>query len=83
MLARRTPKQSNTLLGLLMLLQGFLLIFNLIIMTSLQEDFAAFIKELSIIGIHADIMGPHDLFFSMRITLSSYSQLQVANIISK
>lgn len=35
-------------------------------------DLDTSIEEINMIGLHADIMAPHDLYFSMRVTISSY-----------
>lgn len=47
-------------------------IFSLIVMVNMTKDISYIIDNIEMCSLHASIMGPHDLFFSMRITVSSY-----------
>ncbi|CAD8066257.1 unnamed protein product [Paramecium sonneborni] len=55
----------------LILLLCFLVI-PIFIMKELNSDLNLLIEQIEMLQLHANIMGPHDLFFSMRITVTSY-----------
>ncbi|CAD8065419.1 unnamed protein product [Paramecium primaurelia] len=46
-----------------------------LVISILHNDILQFISDIEIIALHASIQGPHDLFFSMRNTISTYQQL--------
>lgn len=48
------------------------MIYFIIVLSIMPTDLDNSIVEINMIGLHSDIMAPHDLYFSMRITLSSY-----------
>ncbi|CAD8074956.1 unnamed protein product [Paramecium primaurelia] len=46
-----------------------------LVVSILNNDILQFISDVEIIALHASIQGPHDLFFSMRNTISAYQQM--------
>ncbi|CAD8075184.1 unnamed protein product [Paramecium sonneborni] len=46
-----------------------------LVISILHNDIYQFISDIEIIALHASIQGPHDLFFSMRNTITSYQQM--------
>ncbi|CAK74647.1 unnamed protein product (macronuclear) [Paramecium tetraurelia] len=46
-----------------------------LVISILHNDILTFISDIEIIALHASIQGPHDLFFSMRNTISAYQQM--------
>ncbi|CAD8164878.1 unnamed protein product [Paramecium pentaurelia] len=46
-----------------------------LVISILHNDIQQFISDIEIIALHASIQGPHDLFFSMRNTITSYQQM--------
>ncbi|CAK74649.1 unnamed protein product (macronuclear) [Paramecium tetraurelia] len=46
-----------------------------LVVSILHNDIQQFISDIEIIALHASIQGPHDLFFSMRNTITSYQQM--------
>ncbi|CAD8154163.1 unnamed protein product [Paramecium pentaurelia] len=54
-----------------LLLISFLVI-PIFIMYEFNKDLNLLIEQIEMLQLHASIMGPHDLFFSMRITVTSY-----------
>ncbi|CAD8161201.1 unnamed protein product [Paramecium octaurelia] len=46
-----------------------------LVISILSDDILKFISDIEIIALQASIQGPHDLFFSMRNTISAYQQM--------
>jgi hypothetical protein len=49
-------------------------VFAIIVLSLVSVDLNRFIKEIEMISLHASFMAPHDMFFTMRVTISAYQQ---------
>ncbi|CAD8101079.1 unnamed protein product [Paramecium sonneborni] len=59
---------------LLILLIMFWLSYTIIVVTAMSSQLLQFIQEIDMISLHASIMGPHDLYLSIKITITAYQQ---------
>ncbi|CAD8072412.1 unnamed protein product [Paramecium sonneborni] len=72
MLQKSKPKYLFQLLIYTFLLFFCFLMIIIFIIQELSNDLNLLIKQIEMLQLHANIMGPYDLFFSMRITVTSY-----------
>ncbi|CAD8049389.1 unnamed protein product [Paramecium sonneborni] len=72
--SQRPPLKVNQFIGFLLFQNMIQMIYFIIILTIMPSDLDNSIVEINMIGLHSDVMAPHDLYFSMRVTLSSYQQ---------
>ncbi|CAD8099820.1 unnamed protein product [Paramecium sonneborni] len=59
---------------LLLLQTAFFISFALIVITMISAELLMFIQEIDMISLHANIMAPHDLYLSIKVTISAYQQ---------
>ncbi|CAD8050582.1 unnamed protein product [Paramecium sonneborni] len=72
--SQKAPLKINQFIGFLLFQNLIQMIYFIIILALMPSDLDNSIVEINMIGLHSDVMAPHDLYFSMRITLSSYQQ---------
>ncbi|CAD8176377.1 unnamed protein product [Paramecium octaurelia] len=79
LLSRLTKEKTPSMLKLaISTIVIFILIQTIslsLVVSILNNDILQFISDVEIIALHASIQGPHDLFFSMRNTISAYQQM--------
>ncbi|CAD8050580.1 unnamed protein product [Paramecium sonneborni] len=73
---KRNPKKIDSFLFFFIGQSLIFFIFSSLVMINMTNDMTYIIDNIQMASLHASIMGPHDLFFSMRITVSSYQQMQ-------
>ncbi|CAD8111178.1 unnamed protein product [Paramecium sonneborni] len=67
--------EKMTMYLILLLLQtAFFISFALIVITLISAELLMFIQEIDMISLHASIMAPHDLYLSIKVTISAYQQ---------
>ncbi|CAD8133996.1 unnamed protein product [Paramecium pentaurelia] len=72
--SQKPPLKVNQFIGFLLIQNLIQMIYFIIILSLMPSDLDNSITEINMIGLHSDVMAPHDLYFSMRVTLSSYQQ---------
>ncbi|CAD8133798.1 unnamed protein product [Paramecium octaurelia] len=72
--SQKPPQKVNQFIGFLLIQNFVQMIYFIIILSLMPSDLDNSITEINMIGLHSDVMAPHDLYFSMRVTLSSYQQ---------
>ncbi|CAK62154.1 unnamed protein product (macronuclear) [Paramecium tetraurelia] len=72
--SQKPPLKINQFIGFLLIQNLIQMIYFIIILSQMPTDLDNSIVDINMIGLHSDVMAPHDLYFSMRITLSSYQQ---------
>ncbi|CAD8186510.1 unnamed protein product [Paramecium octaurelia] len=60
---------------LLIMLTMFWVSFTIVVVTVMSSQLLEFIQEIDMISLHASIMGPHDMYLSIKVTVSAYQQL--------
>ncbi|CAK64035.1 unnamed protein product (macronuclear) [Paramecium tetraurelia] len=75
-LSVKTPKYLQKFVVLMLIWHSIFIIFVTIFFVSLQEDIQQVKSHLEMVTFYAAIMAPHDLFFSMRVTITAYQQMQ-------
>lgn len=64
-----------TLYLVLMLFQTiFFTSFTLLTVTVISSELLQFISEIDMISLHASVMAPHDMYLSIKVTISAYQQ---------
>ncbi|CAD8133797.1 unnamed protein product [Paramecium octaurelia] len=76
MSGKKNPKKIDSFLFFFIGQSLIFFIFSFLVMINMTSDMTLIIDNIEMDSLHASIMGPHDLFFSMRITVSSYQQMQ-------
>ncbi|CAD8071836.1 unnamed protein product [Paramecium primaurelia] len=66
--------KMSVYLILLLLQTAFFISFALIVITLISTELLMFIQEIDMISLHASIMAPHDLYLSIKVTISAYQQ---------
>lgn len=64
--------KMSVYLILLLLQTAFFVSFALIVITLISTELLMFIQEIDMISLHASIMAPHDLYLSIKVTISAY-----------
>ncbi|CAD8186920.1 unnamed protein product [Paramecium pentaurelia] len=70
-------KKFNTMIiyiVLLILLTMFWISYTIVVVTAMSSQLLQFIQEIDMISLHASIMGPHDMYLSIKVTVSAYQQ---------
>ncbi|CAD8072193.1 unnamed protein product [Paramecium sonneborni] len=75
-LSVKTPKYLQKFVILMLIWHSIFIMFVIIFYVSLQSDINLVKSHLEMISFYAAIMAPHDLFFSMRVTITAYQQMQ-------
>ncbi|CAD8046562.1 unnamed protein product [Paramecium primaurelia] len=83
MTEKRNPKKIDSFLFFFIGQSLIFFIFSFLVMINMTSDMIFIIDNIEMGSLHASIMGPHDLFFSMRITVSSYQQMQREGFLSQ
>lgn len=81
-MSKRTPTKLYNLLIIFLVLDFVFVLFSVCVFSVLQSDQTKFIKEIDLISFHASIMGPHDLFYSMRLTIQHYEDMLSLGLIT-
>ncbi|CAD8093640.1 unnamed protein product [Paramecium sonneborni] len=59
---------------LLILLTLFWISYSIMVVTAMSSQLLQFIQEIDMISLHASIMGPHELYSSIKVTITAYQQ---------
>jgi hypothetical protein len=59
-------------LSLILLQVIFFICYNLVVITLVSSEILEFIHEIDMISLHASIMAPHDMYLSIKVTISAY-----------
>ncbi|CAD8046561.1 unnamed protein product [Paramecium primaurelia] len=73
--SQKPPLKINQFIGFLLIQNLIQMIYFIIILSLMPTDLDN--------SLHSDVMAPHDLYFSMRVTLSSYQQALNEGFINK
>ncbi|CAD8066471.1 unnamed protein product [Paramecium sonneborni] len=72
----KTPKYLQKFVILMLTWHSIFIMFVIIFYVSLSSDINQVRSQLEMVSFYAAIMAPHDLFFSMRVTITAYQQMQ-------
>ncbi|CAD8154376.1 unnamed protein product [Paramecium pentaurelia] len=75
-LSVKTPKYLQKFVILMLTWHSIFIFFVIIFYVSLQQDIYQVKSNLEMVTFYAAIMAPHDLFFSLRVTITAYQQMQ-------
>lgn len=81
-MSTKTPAKLHNLLIIFLILDFVFVLFSVCVFSLLQSDQTEFIKEIDLISFHSSIMGPHDLFYSMRLTIQHYEDMLSLGLIT-
>ncbi|CAD8164920.1 unnamed protein product [Paramecium pentaurelia] len=82
-LAVQSPRYLQKFFFLVVLWHSIFVLFILLFHISMRSDITNVKFLLEMLTFHAAIMAPHDLFFSMRVTITQYQQMQRDGFIPK
>ncbi|CAD8049388.1 unnamed protein product [Paramecium sonneborni] len=80
---KKNPKKIDSFLFFFIGQSLIFFIFSSLVMINMTTDMIFIIDNIEMASLHASIMGPHDLFFSMRVTVSSYQQMYREGFLSE
>ncbi|CAD8088371.1 unnamed protein product [Paramecium sonneborni] len=79
----KSPKHLQKFFFLVVLWHTIFMLFIILFYISFRRDITNVKFQMEMLTFHAAIMAPHDLFFSMRVTITAYQQMQREGFIPK
>ncbi|CAD8075094.1 unnamed protein product [Paramecium sonneborni] len=72
----KSPKYLQKFFFFIVLWLSMFVLFIFLFYISIRNDITNVKFQLEMLSFYASIMAPHDLFFSMRVTITAYEQMQ-------